>query len=33
MAPVPVYVGLDYHTTSVQLCILDSQGTGFRPET
>jgi transposase len=26
MATVPVYVGLDYHTTTVQLCILDSQG-------
>jgi transposase len=29
MAPVPVYVGLDYHTTSVQLCILNSQGKGL----
>jgi len=26
MATVPVYVGLDYHYASVQMCILDPQG-------
>jgi hypothetical protein len=26
MATVPVYVGLDYHHASVQICILDPEG-------
>ena len=26
MSDAPVYVGLDYHHSSVQVCILDRQG-------
>jgi len=26
MTSVPVYVGLDYHQSSVQVCVLDSEG-------